>query len=140
MAIYTRVSTDEQAEKGLSLSAQQHACRKFADNREWTVVEVYEDPGYSGKNDKRPGFQNMLEDARQGKFKVVLIHKLDRFSRNIDNTLKIFRDLNDHDVTLASVTEEFDYSTPMGRMFFHMMAVFAQWYLENLSAETAKGK
>ena len=140
VAIYTRVSTDEQAEKGLSLSAQQNACRKFADHREWTVVEVYEDPGYSGKNDKRPDFQNMLEGARQGTFKVVLIHKLDRFSRNIDSTLKNFRFLNDHDVTLASVTEEFDYSTPMGRMFFHMMAVFAQWYLENLSAETAKGK
>jgi len=140
VVIYTRVSTDEQAEKGLSLSAQQNACRKFADHREWTVIEVYEDPGYSGKNDKRPGFQNMLEDACQGKFKVVLIHKLDRFSRSIDSTLKNFRFLNDHDVTLASVTEEFDYSTPMGRMFFHMMAVFAQWYLENLSAETAKGK
>ena len=140
VAIYTRVSTDEQAEKGLSLSAQKRACRQFAASRNWTVVEIYEDPGYSGKNDKRPGFQNMLAGARKEEFKILLVHKLDRFSRSIENTLKNFSELNSHDVTLASVSEEFDYSTPMGRMFFHMMAVFAQWYLENLSAETTKGK
>ncbi len=140
VAIYTRVSTDEQAETGLSLSAQERVCRQFADSRDWSVTKVYADPGFSGKNDNRPNFQNMLADARMGRFRILLIHKLDRFSRNIGNTLKNFRELNDCDVTLVSVTEDFDYSTPMGRMFFHMMAVFAQWYLENLSAETSKGK
>lgn len=139
VAIYKRVSSDEQVD-GFSLSAQERACREFAERRQWIVVKVYEDPGESGKNDRRPGFQAMTRDAQAGLFKVLLIHKLDRFSRNIDTTLKYFRELNSYDVTLASVTEDFDYSTPMGRMFFRMMAVFAQWYLENLSAETVKGK
>ena len=139
VAIYLRVSSDEQVE-GFSLSAQTRACREFAERRNWQVVKVYEDPGESGKNDRRPGFQTMLHGAQAGEFKVLLVHKLDRFSRNIDTTLKYFRELNNCDVTVASVTEDFDYSTPMGRMFFRMMAVFAQWYLENLSAETVKGK
>jgi DNA invertase Pin-like site-specific DNA recombinase len=137
--IYKRVSSEEQIE-GYSLAAQERGCRDFAERRGWDIVMVYEDPGHSGKNDERPGFQKMIADARQQAFKVILIHKLDRFSRHIDSTLKYFRELNDYDVTIASVTEEFDYSTPMGRMFFRMMAVFAQWYLENLSAETVKGK
>lgn len=139
VAIYIRVSSEEQVE-GFSLGAQLRACRDFAERRHWIVVEVYEDPGESGKNDRRPGFQKMIQGAQAGRYKVLLVHKLDRFSRNIDNTLKYFRELNNFDVTVASVTEDFDYSTPMGRMFFRMMAVFAQWYLENLSAETVKGK
>lgn len=140
VAVYTRVSSEEQAEKGLSLSAQKRSCEQLAANRGWQVVRVYEDPGHTGKNDKRPGFQNMLTGAANGEFKILLVHKLDRFSRSIENTLKNFNALNSCDVTLVSVTEDFDYSTPQGRMFFHMMAVFAQWYLENLSAETSKGK
>jgi site-specific DNA recombinase len=141
VVIYKRVSSEEQID-GFSLSAQEHACREFAgsEKRQWQVTEVFEDPGHSGKNDKRPGFQAMMQAARSGRYKVILIHKLDRFSRNIDNTLKNFRELNELDVTIVSVTEDFDYSTTQGRMFFRMMAVFAQWYIENLSAEAIKGK
>ncbi len=139
VVIYVRVSTEEQKE-GYSLAAQERACREFAERRQWNVATVYADPGHSGKNDKRPGFQSLVAGVYAHQFKIVLIHKLDRFSRNLDNTLKYFRELNEHDVTLASVTEDFDYTTAMGRMFFRMMAVFAQWYLENLSAETIKGK
>ena len=139
VAIYIRVSMTEQIE-GFSLSAQERACRAFAEQRQWEVTIIYEDPGHSGKNEKRPGFQSMLLGARAHQFRIVLVHKLDRFARSIDTTLKVFRELNSCDVTLASVTEDFDYTTPMGRMVFHMMAVFAQWYLENLSAETVKGK
>jgi DNA invertase Pin-like site-specific DNA recombinase len=139
VAIYIRVSSEEQLE-GFSMSAQERACREFANKRNWIVHKVYDDPGHSGKNDQRPGFQIMIANARQHAFKAILVHKLDRFSRHIDSTLKYFRELNDLDITITSVTEDFDYSTPMGRMFFRMMAVFAQWYLENLSAETVKGK
>lgn len=139
VVIYIRVSSEEQT-LGYSLSAQEHACRQFAQTRGWNVIEVYEESGISAKDEERAAFQRMMRDAQSQRFKVVLIHKLDRFSRNIDNTLKSFRYLDEQDVTLASVTEDFDYSTPMGRMFFRMMAVFAQWYLENLSAETIKGK
>ena len=139
VVIYVRVSSEEQVE-GYSLSAQERFCREFAEKRRWEVVNVYSDPGHSGKNDRRPGFQNMIADAEQHKFQAILFHKLDRFSRNVENALRYFKELNEIDVTIASVTEDFDFTTAQGRLFFRMMALFAQWYLENLSAEVVKGK
>jgi hypothetical protein len=139
VVIYVRVSSEEQVD-GYSLSAQERFCREFAEKRHWDVVKIYSDPGHSGKNDRRPGFQNMIADAEQHQFKAILIHKLDRFSRNIENSLKYFKELSANDVTIASVTEDFDFTTAQGRLFFRMMALFAQWYLENLSAEVVKGK
>ena len=139
VVIYVRVSTEEQVD-GYSLSAQERFCREFAEKRHWEVIGIYSDPGHSGKNDRRPGFQNMITDAGEHRFKAILFHKLDRFSRNIENALKYFKELSAMDVTIASVTEDFDFTTAQGRLFFRMMAVFAQWYLENLSAEVVKGK
>jgi site-specific DNA recombinase len=139
VVIYVRVSSEEQVE-GYSLSAQERFCREFAEKRHWEVVNVYSDPGHSGKNDRRPGFQNMIADAGQHKFQAILFHKLDRFSRNVENALRYFKELNEIDVTIASVTEDFDFSTTQRRLFFRMMALFAQWYLGNLSAEVVKGK
>lgn len=139
VVIYVRVSSEEQVE-GYSLSAQERFCREFAEKRHWEVVGVYSDPGHSGKNDRRPGFQKMIRDAEQHKFQAILFHKLDRFSRNVENALRYFKELNEIDVTIASVTEDFDYTTAQGRLVFRMMALFAQWYLENLSSEVVKGK
>ena len=139
VAIYSRVSSEEQIE-GHSLDAQKNVCREVAEKRKWIVVEYYEDPGYSAKDDKRPAFKKMISDAEQEKFDVVLVHKLDRFSRSIEQTLSYFKYLNEHKVVFASATENFDFTRAEGRLFFNMMAVFAQWYLENLSAESIKAK
>lgn len=139
VAIYSRVSSEDQVH-GYSLEAQVHACQAFAAQRKWKIVEYYSDPGQSGKDDQRPAFSRMIADARTGQFKAILFHKLDRFSRNIENTLRYFRDLNACDVLIASVTEDFDFTTAQGRLVFRMMALFAQWYLENLSAEVVKSK
>lgn len=139
VAIYSRVSKEEQIE-GHSLDAQKNVCREVAEKRKWIVVGYYEDPGFSAKDDKRPAFKKMIVDAEQEKFDVVLVHKLDRFSRSIEQTLSYFRHLNEYGVVFASATENFDFTRAEGRLFFNMMAVFAQWYLENLSAEAIKAK
>jgi len=140
VAIYTRVSKEEQAEEGYSLAAQQNACREFCESRNWTIIDVYEDAGFSAKDDNRPAFQRMIADATERKFNTVLVHKLDRFSRSIEHTLSYFKLLSANEVALTSVSEKFDFSSAQGRLFFRMMAIFAQWYLENLSAEAVKGK
>lgn len=140
VAIYTRVSKEEQAETGYSLAAQQNACREFCESRGWTITEVYEDGGFSAKDDHRPAFQRLMADAQAGKFNTVLIHKLDRFSRSIEHTFSYFKLLSANEIALTSVSEKFDFSSAQGRLFFRMMAIFAQWYLENLSAEAVKGK
>ena len=139
IAVYSRVSSEEQVH-GYSLDAQVNACKAFAAQRKWNIVRFYSDPGHSAKDDNRPDFAKMIADAQEQQFKAIIFHKLDRFSRNIENTLRYFRDLNSYDVLIASVTEDFDFTTAQGRLVFRMMALFAQWYLENLSAEVVKSK
>lgn len=138
IAIYTRVSSEEQVD-GHSLDAQKNICREFTERRKWIIVEFYEDAGFSAKDDRRPAFKRMITDAEQGLFDAILVHKLDRFSRSIEQTLSYFKRLNEYEVVITSATENFDFTRPEGRLFFNMMAVFAQWYLENLSAESIKG-
>jgi site-specific DNA recombinase len=138
--IYARVSTDEQATEGHSIEAQLRIAREFVERRGWVVVREYTDPGYTGSNDKRPAFQEMVGDAQSGDIEVVVFHKLDRFSRSITDILRYFNELHESGLLLASATEPFDFTTPAGKAQFHMLAVFAQWYIDNLSAETKKGK
>ena len=137
--IYSRVSTIEQTE-GHSIEAQLRITREFAERKGWVVVREYTDPGFSGTNDERPGFKQMIDDAFTGDIQIIVFHKLDRFSRSISDILKYFNKLESHGILMASATEPFDFTTAHGKAHFHMLAVFAQWYIDNLSAETKKGK
>lgn len=138
-AIYTRVSSAELQLDGFSLDAQRTACERLAQERGWKVVAVYTDPGVSARTTERPQFQRMMEDARAGRFDVIIVHKLDRFSRSVVDILLTLRELEGLGVTLVSATEQFDFSTAIGRAMLTIMAAFAQWYLDNLSAEVSKG-
>jgi len=139
VAIYVRVSSEEQVE-GFSIDAQKEKCLAKAASNEWVVYKIYEDPGFSAKDDHRPAFQQMMSDARRGLFKSIIVHKLDRLMRNVELTARYFKELSEMDVMLTSESEKFDFSSSSGRLYFNMMAVFAQWYLENLSAEVIKAK
>ncbi len=140
VVIYTRVSTDEQAEEGHSLEAQLNICTAYAESRGWQIVHHFEDAGYSGSTDARPGFRRVMHAARRGTCDVVITHKLDRFSRNIVHILTHLRELNDLGVAYASASEDFDFTTPIGKVVLAILAAFAEWYLDNLSQETTKGK
>lgn len=94
----------------------------------------------SGKTDRRPGFQHMIAMIRMGQADVVLTHKLDRFSRSITDVLAYMREFNRANVAYTSATEQFDFTTPIGKVMLTLLAAFAEWYLDNLSAETKKGK
>jgi len=136
---YIRVSTDEQID-GYSLSAQENAIRGFASSKGWQVTHIYIEAGKSAKDDNRPQFQQMIQDAQHGHFDVIVVHKLDRFSRNLVDCMTYLNQLDKWNVAFASVTEQFDFSTPMGKVMLAMLGAFAQWYLDNLSNEVSKGK
>ncbi len=138
--IYWRYSKEEQSE--YSDAAQIRACNALARARGWVVTNVYGDPGKSAKTiEGRPSFKRMLQDAERKLFDVVIVHKLDRFSRNLVDTFSALGKLADNDVSIISVTEsQFDFTTPQGKLFLGMVALVSQWYLDNLSQETAKGK
>lgn len=139
VAGYIRVSSDEQVD-GYSLSAQEKAIQDFASLRGWQVINIYREEGKSAKSDLRPVFQQMIDDAKSGHFDVIAVHKLDRFSRSLIDVMTYLNELNEHGVSFVSVTEDFDFSTPIGKVILAMLAAFAQWYLDNLSNEVSKGK
>lgn len=136
---YSRVSSEEQLD-GYSLSAQAEAMQRFADQRGWELVHIYEERGRSGKTIYRPEFQQMLRDAEAGLFDVIVVHKLDRFSRSLLDMLTCLKQLNEMNVSLVSVTEDFDFTTPFGKLILAVLASFAEWYLDNLRTEVIKGK
>ncbi|MCX6082198.1 MAG: recombinase family protein [Chloroflexi bacterium] len=139
-AIYVRVSREEQA-LGHSLEAQERECREYLMQAKpnWELVDVFTDE-HSGKTDKRPGFQKMIELIESGQADTIVCHHLDRFSRNLHDILSYFKQLEAKGTILAFSKEDFDFSTPDGMLHFHILAVFADWYLKNLTRETKKGK
>lgn len=142
VVLYARVSTEEQADEGHSIDAQLRVLREFCARKGWQVVGEYVDAGYSGKTLKRPKMQALLHDAQTAPraFDVIAVHKLDRFSRSISDTINSLTRLKEIGIGLASATQPIDFTTPEGKAMLMMLAVFAEIYIDNLSAETKKGK
>ncbi len=138
-AVYTRVSSEEQLD-GYSLEAQADVVQRLCEFREWQIVARYEERGRSGRSVFRPQFQTMIADAEEGKFDVIVVHKLDRFSRSLLDVLTYLNRLNKANVAFVSATEDFDFSTPFGKLILAVLGAFAQWYVDNLAAEVRKGK
>ena len=79
VGIYARYSTEMQSEA--SIEDQVRVCERLIQGREWQSLQVYSDQGMSGSTHLRPGYQNLLEDARKGRFEIVVAESLDRISR-----------------------------------------------------------
>ena len=126
VAIYVRVSTEEQAKEGISIEAQIDRCKAFCKSRNWKVFKVYKDGGFSAGTMDRPAFQLMMRDVEDKKLDVLLVYKIDRFSRKLKDLITILEDLKKHDVNFTSVTEQIDTTTAMGEAFFQIIGVFAQ--------------
>src|SRR5215212_7660762 len=141
-ALYERVSSEEQVE-GYSLDAQNRAGRLYCEAHGWEVVHVYRDEGRSARTDdlaKRPAFQQLLADAEAGLIDVVVVHKLDRFARNRRVAFEAFERLGKARVGFVSLSEQIDYSSPSGQLMLTMLVGLSQFYSDNLSLETKKGK
>ncbi len=137
--IYARVSTEEQAERDLSIPFQLERCRYHAQGKGWEVVRESVDAGESARTDKRPAFQQMIAAARNREFDVILVHKFDRFARNDYDFIIYEKELEDLGVVVESVSEPGDASTPAGYIGRRMMQVISTWYSKNLAVEVKKG-
>lgn len=140
VALYPRVSSREQAKEGYSIGEQTERLTKFCDAKGWMVHRVYTDGGYSGKDLNRPALQELIRDARSGAFDMVLVYKLDRISRNQRDILTLIEDVfMANGVEFASMTENFDTSTPFGRAILGILAVFAQLEREQIKERITMG-
>ena len=123
---YSRVSSEEQAAHGISIDAQRGILEGYAAMTS-KPIRIYEDAGYSGKNTNRPALQQLLSVCRSEAVSAVVVWKLDRLSRSLRDTLTIIEDVfQPRGITLVSVTESIDTSTPSGRMMLNLLASFAQ--------------
>lgn len=140
-AVYVRVSSEEQVQ-GYSLTAQERAAAAFCAQLGWDVAGVYRDEGRSARTEdvgNRPAFARMLADAEAGRVDAV-VHKLDRFARNRRVAFEAFDRLGRARVGFVSLSEQMDYSTAQGQLMLTMLEGMGQFYSDNLSAETKKGK
>jgi site-specific DNA recombinase len=126
VATYIRVSTEEQAKEGLSIEAQIEKCKSFCKARDWEVFKIYKDAGFSAGSLNRPAMELLLRDANEKKFNIILVYKIDRFSRKLKDLIMILEDLKQKNINFTSVTEQIDTTSAMGEAFFQIIGVFAQ--------------
>lgn len=134
VALYVRVSTEEQAINGDSLRTQREELTKYALKNGFHIYGIYEDDGFSATNLKRPALQRLLKDIEQNKINRILITKLDRLSRGVRNYYKVLDVLDEHGVFWQTVFEKYDSSTANGRLHINIMLSVA----ENESAQTSE--
>lgn len=138
-AIYVRVSTEEQAREGYSISAQIQRLEDFARSQDWVIFDHYIDDGYSAKNLNRPDMNRMIKDIREKKFDVVLVYRLDRMVRSVSDLHELLELFDSNNVKFKSATEMFDTTSAMGRFFITLVAAMAQWERENLAERVYMG-
>jgi site-specific DNA recombinase len=131
VALYTRVSTDEQAKEGYSLEVQREYLEDFAKRQGWEVYYPQEGKIYAdditGYTLDRPALKQLLLDARRKKFDSVLVYKIDRFSRKLKDMLNLIDELEDMGIGFKSATEPFDTMTSAGKLMMQQLGSFAEF-------------
>ncbi|MCL2578700.1 MAG: recombinase family protein [Oscillospiraceae bacterium] len=133
---YVRFSSNRQKDE--SIDAQKRAILIYAGHMGYRITHFYEDRAITGKNANRPEFLRMMEDIKIGTVKAVIVHKLDRFSRSIVDSINYKEMLADYGVQLISVSEALDDSTS-GWLMGSMIAMMNEFYVRNMASEILKG-
>lgn len=135
-AIYARYSSDNQREE--SIDAQVRAINEYAQRNGYSIVKIYSDEARSATTDNRPQFLQMMKDSATGLFNAVIVHKLDRFSRDRYDSAFYKRQLKKNGVKLISVLENLDDS-PESIILESVLEGMAEYYSANLAREVMKG-
>lgn len=123
VALYIRVSTEEQAKFGISLAAQEDALLRYVHEKGYKIVDIYRDEGNSARKpvSKRPVMLQLLEDVKSGKIDRILFTKFDRWSRNVREYHNVQAILDAHNVTWQAILENYDTLSADGRLRVNIM-------------------
>ncbi len=140
-AVYTRKSTEEGLEQEFnSLDAQREAGELFVRSQAgegWTLVpDRYDDGGFTGGNMERPALRRLMLDIEAGRVDCVAVYKVDRLSRSLLDFSRMMQTFERHKVAFASVTQQFNTATSMGRLVLNVLLSFAQFEREIISERT----
>ena len=134
--IYARYSSDSQTEQ--SIEGQLRVCKDYAQKNDIVIVDTYIDRAMSGTNDNRIAFQKMLKDSSNHQFSIVLVYKLDRFSRNKYESVIHKKTLKDNGVKIVSCMENIP-DTPEGTLMEALLEGFNQYFSEELTQKVNRG-
>lgn len=133
-AIYCRVSTPDQ-----NIEAQELSCKEYCIRAGHEIYGIYSDNGVSGMLDKRPAFNELIDDMRHYKFNMVVVTKLDRIGRSLQHLLSLFDEFVNKGVNFIAVTQNIDTTTPQGKLFFQIQGAFAEYERNIISERTKEG-
>ena len=137
--IYIRVSTFDQAREGFSLPEQEEKLKEFCNYKGYEIYKIYKDAGISAKDDKRPAYQQMIEDVKSKKINVVVALKLDRITRSVYDVEKLMKILNEYDCDLDCKDDDSNTITSNGKMYIRLTTAFSQNEIERCSERTKFG-
>ena len=147
VAIYTRVSTDEQKFAWYWMQTQEDALRKIIDgykkdSKNWVLDEklIFRDDWYSWGDLKRKWYNDMMAMVREKKIDVIAVYKIDRISRNLTHLLAFFEEIQKYGASFFSLKEDIDFSGPIGRLTFQIFWALAEFERETIRTRTAEGK
>ena len=126
VALYARVSTLN----GQNPETQLMELREYASRRDWEVIGEYVDAGVSGSKDSRPSLNRLMAHASQRKFDAICVWKLDRFGRSLKHLVTAISELEALGVTFISLKDNWDLSTPSGRLMFQIVGAMAEFERE----------
>ena len=134
-SVYTRKSSEEGLEQQFnSLHAQREAAEAYIKSQRhegWRLLgEKYDDGGYSGGNLERPALKRLVADIRAGKVQTVVVYKVDRLTRSLNDFARLIELFEARGVTFVSVTQQFNTTTSMGRLMLNVLLSFAQFERE----------
>src|ERR1700719_3390962 len=133
---YVRVSTDKQAERGISLEAQAEKIRAVALVQSAELSEIIVESGESAKSLNRPGMARLLTMVDGGQVKAVIVAKLDRLTRSVKDLCELLERFEKRGVALVSVAESLDTGSAAGRLVLNIMAAVSQWEREAIGERT----
>jgi DNA invertase Pin-like site-specific DNA recombinase len=123
-AIYIRVSTRDKQD----ISKQRDWLINYAREKKWDVYKVYQDVGISGAKQQRPALNEMLKDISN--YDIVLVYKIDRIGRSFKHLFKLMEIFKENKIEFVSATQPIDTTTPGGKLFFNLLAAFAEFERE----------
>lgn len=139
VSIYIRVSTEDQAKEGYSLEVQREYLKSFAKRESYEIFKVYCDDGISAYSTKREALQQLLKDAKDKKFDLVLVYKIDRFSRNLKDLLILVDELSSYGVGFKSATEHFETTISAKKLMFQQFGSFAEFERNRIAERVFPG-
>ena len=121
------------------MGEQEERLKEFCNFRRYNIYKIYQDAGISAKNDKRPAYQEMIEDVKKGNINVIVALKLDRLTRSVYDIEKLMKFVNDYECDIDCMADESNTTTSNGRMVMRIMTSVSQNEIEKCSERTKFG-